>query len=93
MPSHLNNLCSDTYLIVIDLKNYKVSFFGLPTHSTNYSIDVSFNYHAVTRQFTITAAEIIDRYDNWSQLFLFLEAFYIKNLKPTVNEGLKPPAN
>ena len=92
MPSHLNNLCYDTYLIVSDLKNYKVSFFGLPTHSTNCSIDVSFNDHTVARQFTITAAKIIDRYDNWSQL-IFLEAFYIKNLKPTVNEGLKPPEN
>ena len=29
-----------------------------------------------------------DRNDNWSQLG-FLKAFYIENLKPIINEGLK----
>ena len=32
--------------------------------------------------------EIIDSNYNWSQL-AFLEAFYIKNLKSSINEGLK----
>ena len=32
--------------------------------------------------------EIIDLSDNWSSL-QFLEAYYIKNFKPTLNEGLK----
>ena len=31
--------------------------------------------------------EIIDYNYNWSQL-AFLEAFYIRNLKPSINEGL-----
>ena len=30
----------------------------------------------------------MDKNDIWSQLG-FLEAFYIKNLKPTINEGLE----
>ena len=32
--------------------------------------------------------EIIDSSDNWSSL-QFFEAYYIKNLKPIINEGLK----
>ena len=32
--------------------------------------------------------KIIDTCANWSQL-LFLEAFYIKNLNPAINKGLK----
>ena len=32
--------------------------------------------------------EVIDLSDDWSGL-QFLEAYYIRNLKPTINKGLK----
>ena len=35
-----------------------------------------------------TNFEVIERNDNWSRL-AYLEAFYIKTLKPSVNEGIK----
>ena len=37
-----------------------------------------------------TNYKVIDHSDNWSQI-VFLEAFYIKNLKPSIYEGLKKP--
>ena len=40
-------------------------------------------FHAV-----YTNIEIIESNDNWLQL-AFLEAFYIKNFKPSINEGIK----
>ena len=37
---------------------------------------------------TLTNYEIVDFNKNWSQL-LFLEAYYIKQLDPSLNRGLK----
>ena len=65
-----------------------VSFFGLPDYAKDGSVVVILKeriYYAVHNN-----CEIIDCNYNRSQLS-FLEAFsvYIRNLKPTINKGLK----
>ena len=46
------------------------------------------NHKEHTLNAVLNNAKILDTNDNWSQL-AFLEAFYIKKLRPKINDGLK----
>ena len=87
MPPDLSNLCSDTYLIMIDLKNELVFLLALNDLIVLLMSVFDHIYQAVHNN-----CEIIDRNDNWSQLG-FLEAFYIKNFSLQLMKALKPPEN
>jgi hypothetical protein len=64
-----------------------VSFHGLPDCLNDHPTPcVSFKDHILNAVYN--NFEIIDYNYNWSQL-AFLEAFHIKNLKPSINDGLK----
>ena len=67
--------------------NEIVSLYRLPDcHNDLPSTCVNLKEHIFNA--VHTNYEVIDRNYNWSQL-AFLEAFYIKNLKPSINEGIK----
>ena len=64
--------------------NEVVSLYKLPDcHNDLPSTVVSLKEHIFNG--VRTNFGVIDRNDNWSQL-AFIEAFYIKNLKPSIND-------
>ena len=74
------------HLVDCTLFSDMVSLMGLPTVNDEHSVMVDFDayiHNAVHGNF-----EVIDTSDNWSRLE-FLEAYYIKNLRPGINDGLK----
>ena len=83
----VNNRCSTIYLTVLVLKK-SLFFFWLPDYAKDGSIVVILKEHI--NDAVYNNCEIIDCNYNWPQL-RFLEAFsvYTRNLKPTINEGLK----
>ena len=73
---HLTNCAQFLYLVSL---NQLREIFGC-------SAKVNLKEHLFNTD--LRNVEIIDSSDNWSS-FQFLEAYYIKNFKPTINEGLK----
>ena len=73
------------------LETYFVTYFVFLSLSQlpeifGHSVKVNFKEHLFNA--VHGNVEVIDWNDNWSGL-QFLEAYYIKNLKPTINEALK----
>ena len=76
MYQHLNN-CSK-FLEEVTLLNFPMSNVSTP------DVDIKLHIMNTVHQ----NATILEYNENWSQL-RFLEAFYIKTLKPKINDGLK----
>jgi hypothetical protein len=66
--------------------NEVVTLFYQP--SVFNDLPAEFNYDEHIRNAVLNNYKIIEACTNWSQL-LFLEAYYIKRLNPTINMGLK----
>ena len=77
MHNHLEN-CKEFHSFV--------QLFTLPQLFHDDLPNVDYKEHILNA--VLENAEIIDRNDNWSQL-CFLEAYYIKQLSPEINNGLK----
>ena len=77
------NQCSNTVNCPQFLK--ELSILNLPI-SDNNSSEIELNSHIMNA--VHHKSKILDYNNNWSQL-CFLEAFYIKTLKPKINAGLK----
>ena len=58
--------------------------YSLPCDAETVNIDIK--EHLINA--VLNNCGIIDQIDYWSQLS-FLEAYYIKTLKPEINDGLK----
>ena len=56
----------------------------MPCDDENVNIDIK--EHLINA--VLNSSAIIDQNNNWSQLS-FLEAYYIKTLKPEIKDGLK----
>ena len=76
MNQHLKN-CNDFHELT-NMFNL-IQLFGEP-HGINHK------EHIVNA--VLNNSKVLDSNDNWSQL-AFLEAFYIKKLRPKINDGLK----
>ena len=76
MNQHLKN-CNDFHDLT-DIFNL-AQLFG-ESHGINH------NEHILNA--VLNNCNVLDSNDNWSQL-AFLEAFYIKKLRPKINDGLK----
>ena len=71
------------------LRNYSYiqelgQLYSLPCDDETVNIDIK--EHLINA--VLNNCRIIDQNNNWSQLS-FLEAYYIKTLKPEINDGLK----
>ena len=62
-----------------------LSILNLPISDSNIT-EVELNSHVMYA--VHNNSKVLDYNNNWSQL-CFLEAFYIKTLKPKINAGLK----
>ena len=60
------------------------STYSLPCDGETVDIDIK--EHLINA--VLNDCRIIDQNNNWSKLS-FLEAYYIKTLKPEINDGLK----
>ena len=63
----------------------ELSILNLPISDSNIT-EVELNSHIMYA--VRNTSKVLDYNNNWSQL-CFLEAFYIKTLKPKINAGLK----
>ena len=63
----------------------ELSILSLPISDSNIP-EVEMNSHIMNA--VHNSSKVLDYNSNWSQL-CFLEAFYIKTLKPKINVGLK----